>query len=454
MATPSSIPLAFTVRRCKPELVAPAKPTPHEQKLLSDIDDQKSLQVQFPAVQFYRYEPSMEGKYIAKVIKEALAQTLVFYYPFAGRLKEGANGNLIVDCNGEGVMFIKADADVTLEQFGEPLQPPFPCFEELLFDVPGSQAMLNCPLLLIQVTQLKCGGFIFALRFNHVMCDAFGFQQFMSTIGEMARVAVTPSISLVWERHLLNARDPPRVTFTHHEYDQVEATVIMDNMVECSFFFGPVEVSLPRSLLPLHLRHCTKFELIIACLWRCRTIAINLDPYEKVRMLCIANVRSKFNPPLPSGYYGNVLVSATAITTVKNLCHNPVGYAVELIKKAKANVTEEYIKSTADLFAIRGKSLYVPAAIGSYGISDLTHMGFENVDYGWGKAVFAGPANAIGLVSFFIPTKNKEGQVGTLVPICLPALAMERFSNELDNMLKHHHIEGKKSKSILISSAM
>ncbi|KAG8473815.1 hypothetical protein CXB51_035900 [Gossypium anomalum] len=205
MATPSSIPLAFTVRRCKPELVTPPKPTPHEQKLLSDTDDQESLRLQVPWIQFYRYEPSMEGKDIAQVIKEALAQTLVFYYPFAGRLKEGANGNLIVGCNGEGVMFIKADADVTLEQFGEPLQPPFPCFEELLFDAPGSQAMLNCPLLLIQVTQLKCGGFILALRFNHVMCDATGLQQFMSAIGEMARGAVTPSIPPVWERHLLNA---------------------------------------------------------------------------------------------------------------------------------------------------------------------------------------------------------------------------------------------------------
>ncbi|KAH1030506.1 hypothetical protein J1N35_042680 [Gossypium stocksii] len=129
--------------------------------------------------------------------------------------------------------------------------------------------------------------------------------------------------------------------------------------------------------------------------------------------------------------YENVLVSPAAITTVKNLCHNPIRYAVELIKQAKTNVTEEYIKSTADLIAIRGN----PHAIGSYRISNLMHIGFENVDFGWGKAVFGGPANAVGLVSFFIPTKNKEGQVRTLVPICLPASAMERFSNELDNIL-------------------
>jgi hypothetical protein len=48
-------------------------------------------------------------------------------------------------------LFIEADADVTLEQFGDALQPPFPCLEELIFDVPGSSGVLNCPLLLIQV---------------------------------------------------------------------------------------------------------------------------------------------------------------------------------------------------------------------------------------------------------------------------------------------------------------
>ncbi|KAL4341295.1 hypothetical protein GQ457_08G005990 [Hibiscus cannabinus] len=150
MAT-SSTPLVFKVHRCEPELVAPAKPTPKEYKLLSDIDDQEGLRVQLPIIQFYQYNPSMEGKDPVRVIREALAQTLVFYYPFAGRLREGAQPKLMVDCTGEGLMFIEADADVTLEQFGDALQPPFPCLEQLLYDVPGSSKMLNCPLLLAQV---------------------------------------------------------------------------------------------------------------------------------------------------------------------------------------------------------------------------------------------------------------------------------------------------------------
>ncbi|XVF30597.1 hypothetical protein REPUB_Repub16aG0071900 [Reevesia pubescens] len=398
----------------------------------------------------------MEGKDPAKVIGEALAKTLVFYYPFAGRLKEGVNGKLMVDCTGEGVLFIEADADVTLEQFGDALQPPFPCFDELLYDVPGSEGMLNCPLLLIQVTRLKCGGFIFVIRFHHVMCDGSGLIQFMSTLGKMTRGDV-PSITPVWERHLLDARDPPRVTFTHHEYDEVERTNTppSKNLVQRSFFFGPNEVSALRRLLPLHLRRCSNFELLTASLWCCRTIAINPDPDDEVRMLCVVNSHSKFNPPLPSGYYGNAFVCPAAITTARKLGQNPLGYAVELVKQAKASVTGEYVKSVASLMVIKGKRLLFTLVAGSYIISDVTKSGIGDVDFGWGKAVFAGPAKGIGMLSFFISARNKKGEVGTLVPICLPAPAMERFAKELENMLKEQPIEGEwKGKSIFISSAM
>lgn len=95
------------VHRHEPELIAPAKPTPHEYKLLSDIDDQEGLRFQIPVIQFYKYNPSMQGKDPVRVIREALAQALVFYYPFAGRLREGAQRKLIVDCSGEGVMLSK-----------------------------------------------------------------------------------------------------------------------------------------------------------------------------------------------------------------------------------------------------------------------------------------------------------------------------------------------------------
>ncbi|KAE8707873.1 Benzyl alcohol O-benzoyltransferase [Hibiscus syriacus] len=459
MATPSVVPLTFTVRRCEPELVAPAKPTPREQKPLSDIDDQASLRFQIPFIHIYRHHPSMEGKDPADVIKAALAQTLVLYYPFAGRLREGANGKLIVDCNGEGVMFIKAEADVTLQQFGDELRPPFPCFDQLLFDVPGSEGMINCPLLLIQVTRLRCGGFIYATRLNHVMTDGPGIKQFMSAVAAMARGQPSHLIPPVWERHLLDAPHPPQVTLKHHEYDEVELSTATpwpsDNLVDRSFFFGHTEVSLLRSLLPPHVRRCTKFELLTAFLWRCRTLAINIDPDEEVRMMSIINARFKFNPPiLPPGYYGNGFLFPAAITTVKKLRENPLGYAVGLVQQAKASLTEEYMKSVAALMVNGGKQLVFPNVMGSFIISDLTRASLDELDFGWGKAAFAGNAKAVGVISFLTPTKSKKGEARTLVSICLPGQAMERFAEEVDNMLKQQPIDDTKSKPKLISSAL
>ncbi|CAK9165987.1 unnamed protein product [Ilex paraguariensis] len=466
MAPPPTTSLTFTVRRQKPELVAPAKATPHECKLLSDIDDQEGLRFQIPVIQFYgNIGTGGRGRDPVKVIREALAKTLVFYYPFAGRLREGPARKLMVDCTGEGVMFIEADADVTLDQFGDALQPPFPCLEELLYDVPGSGGVLNCPLLLIQVTRLMCGGFIFALRLNHTMSDAAGLVQFMAALGEMARGAPAPSVQPLWRRELLNAREPPRVTCTHHEYDQVldtEGTIIpLDDMAHNSFFFGPTQVSALRRFVPPHLQgqgKCSTFELLTACLWRCRTIALQPDPEEKVRILCIVNARAKFDPSLPNGYYGNAFAFPVAISTAEKLCNNPLGYALELVMKAKADVTEEYMRSVADLMVIRGRPHFT--VVRTFLVSDVTRAGFGDVDFGWGKAAYGGPAKggvgAIpGVASFYIPFTNSKGENGIVVPICLPAPAMEIFVKELERMLKDdQNVTHNRKTSSFITSAL
>lgn len=440
--------------------MAPAKPTPHEFKPLSDIDDQEGLRFQIPVIQFYKKVPSMHGRDPAKVIKDAVARALVFYYPFAGRLREEAGRKLVVECTGEGIVFIEAHADVTLEQFGDALQPPFPGLEELIYDAPGSGGVLNSPLLLIQVTRLQCGGFIFGLRLNHTMSDAAGLVQFMSAVGEMARGASAPSIPPVWRRDLLNARDPPRVTRTHHEYDEVadtKGTIIpLDDMEHRSFFFGPTEFAALRRLLPPHLRTCSTFELLTACLWRCRTIALRPDPEEEVRVLCIVNARSRLQPPLPAGYYGNVFGFPVALSSAGTLCRNPLEYALDLVKGAKNSVDQEYMKSVADLMVSTGRRHFT--VVRSYLVSDLTRAGFGDVDFGWGRAVYGGAAKggvgAIpGVASFYIPFRNHKGEDGIVVPFCLPAAAMEIFVKELNSLLKEEHpLPSNKSSTFIISA--
>ncbi|KAJ8468134.1 hypothetical protein OPV22_030686 [Ensete ventricosum] len=435
--------LTFTVRRQKPVLVAPAGPTPHEFKRLSDIDDQDGLRFHIPVIQFYRNDPSMGGRDQAKVIREALTRALVFYYPFAGRLREAAGRKLVVECTGEGILFVEADADVRLEQFGNELQPPFPCLEELVYNVPGSDGVLDCPLLLIQVTRLLCGGFIFAIRLNHTMSDAPGLVQFMNAVAELARGAAAPSVTPVWGREILEARSPPRATCEHREYDDVPDTrgtiIPLDDMVHRSFFFGTREVAALRRRVPPHLRNSSTFEILTACLWKCRTIAISPDADEEVRMICIVNARGKSDLGLPVGYYGNAFVFPVAVSEAGKLCANPLGYALDLVRKAKSDVTDEYVRSVADLMVLRGRPHFT--VVRSYLVSDVTRAGFGDVDFGWGKAAYGGPAKggvgAIpGVASFYIPFRNSKGEEGIVVPVCLPGPAMEKFTMEMESLIK------------------
>ncbi|CAI9106648.1 OLC1v1005851C1 [Oldenlandia corymbosa var. corymbosa] len=431
-STTSPMMKRFTVRRQKPVMVRPVRPTPRETKPLSDIDDQESFHFLISnSINFYRRRDDVDDQCVrkassseedpAKVIKAALAETLVLYHPFAGRLIEGPENKLAVECTGDGVAFVEADADVTLEELGEEeLQPPFPYLEDLLCNIPDTGGILHPPILSIQVTRLRCGGFIFTYRLNHVMCDATGIVQFMMALAEIARGGAST--------------------------DSVVAPFTVDDLVCKSFFFTPADTSALRASLPPFLRaKCSSFDVLTAFLWRCRTSALQLDPNREVRILCFVDARSKFDPPIHKGYYGNVLAIPTAVTTAGKLTGNPLGYAVELVMNAKSMVTEDYIKSNADLIVSRGRKgvRWSPG----YMVSDLRRAGFDEVDFGWGKPVYAGPALGIkelkpANLGFYIPRKNKKGEKVVVVPIGLPRSAMQRFIDEIKNVVNAINDDG------------
>ncbi|KAK4729473.1 hypothetical protein R3W88_022461 [Solanum pinnatisectum] len=372
----------------------------------------------------------MKGKDPAKIIKNGLSKTLVFYYPLAGRLIEGTNRKLMVNCNSEGIMFIEADANVVLDKLGNSIKPPCPYLDLLLYNVPGSDGIIGCPLLLVQVTRFSCGGFAIGFRVNHTMMDAYGFKMFLNALSELIQGAYVPSILPVWQRDLLSATSSPSITCTHHEFDgKIESKIAWESieykLKEKSFFFGNTEMEAIKNQVSPNCKS-TKFELLVAFLWKCRTIALDLHPGEIVRLTFFLSIRGKsLKFELPSGYYGNAFITPAAVSKAGLLCSNSLTYAVELVKKLKDHMNEEYIKSVTDLMVIKGR----PELSKSWNfiVSDNRSVGFDEFDFGWGKPIFGGVSEAISYISIGIPVNNEKGEKGILVAISLPPLAMEKF---------------------------
>ncbi|CAM0902556.1 unnamed protein product [Alopecurus aequalis] len=401
--------LSFTVRRREPVLIGPASPTPRETLRLSDVDDQDELRSQIRGIFFYRGGGMARGRGDpVDIIRRALSDALVHYYPLAGRLREVEDRKLVVDCTGEGVTFVEADADVRLEDLeadGSGLVPPFPCIEELGFELDGSSGVLNTPLVLIQVTRLLCGGFTVWHRFNHAI--------------------------------------PPAPAFPHREYD---AAVTQDlaptpadaDMVRRSFVFGPSDVATFKKLcLPPHLRdRATSFEVLAAVLWRARTTALGtLRPDEEVRLVTVVSARRHSGTlGLPQGYYGFSCAYPVVVMAAGTLLGSSMADVVERVREAKASVTAEYVRSVADHLVLHGR----PPLGGAnrFLLSDLRHVGFHRVDFGWGEPVYGGPCLVRFASAFIVAVKGGYGEEAVAVPVALPRVAMDRFAAEIQSLLK------------------
>ncbi|GJN39321.1 hypothetical protein PR202_gb28432 [Eleusine coracana subsp. coracana] len=294
-----------------------------------------------------------------------------------------------------------------------------------------------------QVTRLRCGGFIFGQRFCHCVVDAPGGMQFEKAICELACGADKPSVTPSWGREMFMAGDPPaRPRYQHLEYREPAGgpdrmlTTPPSQMARAPFFFGPREIAGLRQRA--QARRCSRFELVAACIWRSRTAALGYAPGDEVRLCFIVNARGRPDDvPLPEGFYGNAFAYSVAATTAGELCGKDLGFALDLVKKAKSAVTYDYLRSVADLMVLEGRPLFTLTR--TYLVSDVSHAGFKSVDFGWGEAVYGGPAKGgegplLGVTNYFSRAKNGKGEEGTVVPICLPKDAMEKFQLEVQGL--------------------
>ncbi|KAD2394244.1 hypothetical protein E3N88_41221 [Mikania micrantha] len=101
----------------------------------------------------YFYRPNGSSNFFdPNAMKKALADVLVSFYPMAGRLGRDESGRIVINCNGEGVLFVEAESDSSLDDFGE--FTPSPEFRRLTPTVDYSGDISSYPLFFAQVLAL------------------------------------------------------------------------------------------------------------------------------------------------------------------------------------------------------------------------------------------------------------------------------------------------------------
>ncbi|KAM6578390.1 hypothetical protein CsatB_030227 [Cannabis sativa] len=106
----------FLVVKEEIELVKPSKATPSEVLSLSTLDNEANLECFSKAIYVYKAQHNhTNGVDPAEMIKQAVSDALVYYYPLAGRLKRlDHDGRLQLTCDATGVPYLVATANCRL----------------------------------------------------------------------------------------------------------------------------------------------------------------------------------------------------------------------------------------------------------------------------------------------------------------------------------------------------
>ncbi|MQM18164.1 hypothetical protein Taro_051151 [Colocasia esculenta] len=387
----------------EPTLVRPRSNPPRHALYLSNLDDQKFLRFSIKYLYLFKRSVSAES------LRASLARVLEDYYPLAGRLRgcggeagdAAAEDKLVVDCNGEGAVFAEASVDLTVEEFVEASARPNRSWRKLLYRV-DAQSFVGVPPLVVQVTNLSCGGMILCVSFSHCLCDGVGTAQFLHA---WAHCTAKPGaeqlpVSPFHSRRMLRPHCSPSVAFPHSEFatpapqenpsaGYLSQLLQSQPLVPVCVTFRPAEVlQLKRNCVPS--LKCTSFEALAAHVWRAWVRCLDPPPVLRVKLLFSINVRKQMCPPLPAGFYGNGFVLGCAETTAGQLVSgtNPRA-AVKLVQAAKKRVDDGYVRSMVDLLEERRGTR--PDLSASLVISQWSKLGLEEVDFGEGVPLHMGP---------------------------------------------------------------
>ncbi|KAK4488891.1 hypothetical protein RD792_004681 [Penstemon davidsonii] len=424
-------------------LVRPSAATPSVSLWNSNVD---LVVPNFHTPSVYFYRPNGAANFFdAAVLKGALGRALVPFYPMAGRLKRDEDGRIEIDCNAEGVLFVEAESDGMVDDYGD--FAPTLELRSLIPAVDYSKGISAYPLLVLQITNFKCGGVSLGVGMQHHAADGFSGLHFINTWSDMARgidITIPPFI----DRTLLRARDPPQPQFKHIEYQPPPS---MKTPPQQNFNKSDTAPETAVSIFKLTREQLntlkakskedgntvtySSYEMLAGHVWRCACKARGLPEDQDTKLYIATDGRSRLRPALPQSYFGNVIFTATPVAISGDLESKPVWYAASKIHDALARMDNDYLRSALDYLELQPdlKALVRGAhtfKCPNLGITSWVRLPIHDADFGWGRPIFMGPGGiAFEGLSFVLPSSTNDMSLS--VAISLQTEHMKLFEKML-----------------------
>ena len=289
----------------------------------------------------------------------------------------------------------------------------------------------------MQVTYFKCGDVSLGVGMQHRAVDGFSGVHFINSWSDMARgldLTLPPFI----DRTLLRARDPPQPVFEHIEYKppptmknpvqtQSKPSSDLNPATTVSIFKisrDQVNALKAKSKEAGNTISYSSYEMLAGHVWRSTCKARGLPDDQETKLYIATDGRSRLHPPLPQGYFGNVIFTATPMAIAGDLMSKPTWFAASRIHNALSRMDNEYLRSALDYLELQPDLKALVRGAHTFRCPNLTitswvRLPIHDADFGWGRPIFMGPAGGIPLegLSYIFPSSNNDGSLSVAIAL-------------------------------------
>ncbi|KAI3980453.1 hypothetical protein MKX01_038625 [Papaver californicum] len=385
----------------------------------------------------YAYEPPNPTN---SLLEQGLRKVLSEYREWAGRFSEyDENGQFVILLNDEGMRFIEASADCTLDQ-------AIPFTVSTLLELNSSFKGVK-ELALVQLTRFTCGSLVLSFSSNHIVADGVFVSQFMIAWAQACRgLEIHPRP--LHDRNIFVPRNPYEIKFDHRSIEIAKRKIKEDsNMLPYSrddlilqiLHFAPEFIAKIKNKANSSSLSCpavnggyssrySTFECLVAHLWRVITRVRGLAESDTTSVRISVNGRRRLRPRVPDEYFGNLVLWAFPETQGKNLFDESLSHTAAVIHDAVAKVNDEYFKSfidfanknqhDANLMPKKVSDMKVPSLWPDLEVQSWLGFPFNNVDFGVGKpSIFMPSFDPFEGEIYLVPSVVGDGSIDVYVTL-------------------------------------